>query len=44
MEGWEQIEESTTQVMKKSLDIVQIGQLSPDPCHMITSVRTDTEN
>ena len=29
-----------TQVRKNSLNIAQIVQSSPDPCHMITSVRS----
>ena len=29
-----------TQVRKNSLNIVQIVKSSPDPCHVITSVRT----
>ena len=29
-----------TQVRKNSLNIAQIVQSSPDPCHVITSVRT----
>ena len=29
-----------TQVRKNSLNIAQIVQLSSDPCHVITSVRT----
>ena len=29
-----------TQVRKNSLNIAQIVQCSPDPCHVITSVRT----
>ena len=28
------------QLMKNSLNIAQIVQSSPDPCHMVTSVRT----
>ena len=31
---------SSTLVRKNSLIIVQIVQSSPDPCHVITSVRT----
>ena len=31
---------SKTQVRKNSLNIAQIVQSSPDPCHKITSVRT----
>ena len=29
-----------TQMRKNSLNIAQIVQSSPDPCHVITSVRT----
>ena len=29
-----------TQVRKNSLNIAQIAQSSPDPCYVITSVRT----
>ena len=29
-----------TQVRKDSLNIAQIVQFSPDPCHVITSVKT----
>ena len=29
-----------TEVRKNSLNIAQIVQSSPDPCHVITSVRT----
>ena len=29
-----------TQVRKNSLNIAQIVQSSPDPCHVITAVRT----
>ena len=32
--------DSATQVMRKSLNIEQIGQLFPDPYHVITTVRT----
>ena len=31
---------SKTQVRKNSLNLAQIVQSSPDPCHMITSART----
>ena len=38
--GTEELNLLNTQVRKNSLNVAQILQFSPDPCHMITSVRT----